>query len=157
MVFQFQHTSELPAEAANTQIAWSHSQSSDSVPMRMLSRFSRVQLFVTLWTVACQAPLSMGFSSQEYWRGLPCPPPGDLPKRGIKPMSLMSPALAGRFFTTSNTVALRICIATKLPRDAAGPETTLGEPLHCFSTLSWLSISVHLFSLACFRSLICLR
>ena len=40
---------------------------------------------VTLWTVACQAPLSMGFSRQEYWRGLPCPPPGDLPDPGIKP------------------------------------------------------------------------
>ena len=55
--------------------------------MRMLSRFSRVQLFVTLWTVARQAPLSLGFSSQEYWSGLPCPPPGDLPNRGIKPRS----------------------------------------------------------------------
>ena len=56
----------------------------------MLSHFSRVQLFATLWTVACQAPLSMGFSRQEYWSELPCPPPGDLPKPGIEPMSLMS-------------------------------------------------------------------
>ena len=45
---------------------------------------SRVQLFVTWWTVAHQAPLSMGFSRQEYWSGLPCPPPGDLPNPGIK-------------------------------------------------------------------------
>ena len=45
----------------------------------LLSRFSYVQLFVTPWTVACQAPLSMAFSRQEYWSGLPCPPPGDLP------------------------------------------------------------------------------
>ena len=54
-----------------------------------------------LWTVACQAPLSMGFSRQEYWRGLPCPPPEDLPNPGIKLASLMSPALAGGFFTSS--------------------------------------------------------
>ena len=47
-----------------------------------------------------QAPLSMGFSRQEYWSGLPHPPPGDLPHPGIKPVSLMSPALVGRFFTT---------------------------------------------------------
>ena len=55
------------------------------------------------WTVACQTPLSMGFSRQEYWSGLPCPPPEDLPDLGIEPVSLMSPALAGRFFTTSTT------------------------------------------------------
>ena len=61
----------------------------------MLSHFSRFQLFVTLWAVAHQAPLSMGFSRQEYWSELPCPPPGDLPGPGIKRMSLMSPALAG--------------------------------------------------------------
>ena len=52
----------------------------------MLSHFSHVQLFMTLWTIARQAPLSMGFSRQEYWSGLPCPPPGDLDP-GIKPMS----------------------------------------------------------------------
>ena len=69
----------------------------------MLSCFSRVQLFVTLWTVARQAPLSMGFSRQEYWSGLSCPPPGDLSDPGIKLTSLKSPALAGRFFTTSTT------------------------------------------------------
>ena len=48
---------------------------------------SRDQLFVILWTVDPQAPLSMGFSRQEYWSGLPCPPPGDLPDPGIKPGS----------------------------------------------------------------------
>ena len=58
----------------------------------MLSHFSPVQLFATLWTLTCQAPLSMGFSRQEYWNGLPCPHPGDLPNPGIKPASLMSPA-----------------------------------------------------------------
>ena len=70
---------------------------------RVLSHFSRVQLFVALWTVACQDPLSMGFSRQEYWSGLPCPPPEDLPDPGIEPISLTSPALAGRFFITSTT------------------------------------------------------
>ena len=54
----------------------------------------------TPWTVARQAPLSMGFSRQEYWSGLPCPPSGDLPDPGIEPASLASPALVGRFFTT---------------------------------------------------------
>ena len=71
--------------------------------MCMLSHLSQVQLIVTLWTVAQQAPLSMGFSSQEYWSGLLCPLPGDLPNPGIKPVSPASPALAGRFFTTSAT------------------------------------------------------
>ena len=61
----------------------------------VLSLFGHAQLFVTLWTVACQAPPSMGFSRQEYWSRLPCLPPGDLPNPGIKPMSLTSPALAG--------------------------------------------------------------
>ena len=67
----------------------------------LLSRFSRVQLFVTPWTVAHQAPLSMGFFRQEYCSGLPCTPPGDPPNPGMEPRSLMSPALAGGFFTTS--------------------------------------------------------
>ena len=69
----------------------------------LLSRLSRVRLCATLWTVACQAPLSAGFSKQEYWSRLACPPPGDLPYPGIKPSSLMSPALAGGCFTTSAT------------------------------------------------------
>ena len=57
----------------------------------MLSRFSHVQLFATPWTVACQAPLSMGFSRQENWIGLPCPPPGDLPDPVIEPTSPAAP------------------------------------------------------------------
>ena len=63
--------------------------------------FRHVWLFATLWTAACQTPQSMEFSRQEYWNGLPFPSPGDLPDPGIEPLSLMSPALAGRFFTTS--------------------------------------------------------
>ena len=61
----------------------------------MLSHFSHVRLFAILWTVACQTPLSMAFSRQEYWSGLPCPPPGDLPDPGTEPLSLVSPAAAG--------------------------------------------------------------
>ena len=60
---------------------------------------SRVQFCATSWTVARQAPLSMGFSRQEYCSGQPFPPLGDLPNPGIEPSSLMSSALAGRFFT----------------------------------------------------------
>ena len=66
----------------------------------MQSPFNRIQLFVTPWTVARQAPLSMRFSRQEYWRGLPCPPPGDLPDPGIKSVFLTFPALVGGFFST---------------------------------------------------------
>ena len=55
--------------------------------------FSHVRFFATLWTVAHQASLSIGFSKQEYWSGLSCPSPGDLPDPGIEPTSLMSPAL----------------------------------------------------------------
>ena len=61
---------------------------------------SHVQLFVTSCTVACQAPLSIGFSRQEYWDQFPFPPPGDLPNPGVEPKSLESLVLAGRFFTT---------------------------------------------------------
>ena len=61
---------------------------------------SFVQLFATSETVACQAPLSMGLSRQEYWNGLPFPPPGVCPSPGIKLLSPGSPALAGRSFTT---------------------------------------------------------
>ena len=68
----------------------------------MLNHFSYVQLLVIFCTIAHQTSLSMGFSRQEYWRGLPFPPPGDLPHPGIKPTSLTS-ALSGKFFTT-NTI-----------------------------------------------------
>ena len=68
------------------------------VSIAAVQSLSRFVLFLTPWTVACQAPLSMGFSWQEYWNGLPFPSPGHLPNPGIKPAS---PALAGRFFTTN--------------------------------------------------------
>ena len=69
----------------------------------MLSLFSHVQLFATPWTLACQAPLSLGFSRQEYWSGLPFPTPGDLPDPGIELKTFKSPVLVGGFFTTSAT------------------------------------------------------
>ena len=89
----------------------------------MLSHFSRVQPFGTLWTVTHQAPLSMGFSRKEYWSGLPCTPPGDLPDAGIEPTSLMSPALAGRFFTISTT-----CEALTLPHHSPNPQLCIQLP-----------------------------
>ena len=66
----------------------------------VLSHFSCVWLFVTLWTVACQAPLSMGFSRQEYWSGLPYSPPGDLPDPGMETVTPASPALQADSFPT---------------------------------------------------------
>ena len=69
----------------------------------VLSHCSCVQLFATLRAVACQAPLPMGFFRQEYWNGLPCCPPGDLPNPETEPVSLTSPALADRFLTTIAT------------------------------------------------------
>ena len=69
----------------------------------VLNHFSRVQLFVTPWTIACQAPLSMWFSRQDYWSELPCLSTGCLPNAGTKPTFLKSPALAGRFCTISAT------------------------------------------------------
>ena len=72
------------------------------------SHFSCVQLFATLWTVARKSPLSMGFSRQEYWSGLWCPPPGDLPDPGLEPGSLRSPTLGGRVFIISATWKARI-------------------------------------------------
>ena len=63
----------------------------------VLNHFSRVRLFVALWTVTRQTALSMRFSNQEYWSGLPCPPLADLPKPEIEPMS---PAWESRFFTS---------------------------------------------------------
>ena len=78
----------------------------------MFSHFSHIRLFATLWTVACQASLSMGFSRQEYWSGLPFPAPGDLPDPGIDPTSSVPPSLAGRFLITESLekpIAQRTC------------------------------------------------
>ena len=70
-----------------------------SIKIQCVRMLSHVQLFATPWIVAHEAPLSIEFSRQEYWRGSPFPFPGDLPDPGTEPVS-PSPALAGRFFTT---------------------------------------------------------
>ena len=97
----------------------------------VLSCLTCVQLFVTLRTVAHQAPLSMGSSRQEYWRGRLCPPPGDLPDPGIKPTSLMFPALVSRFFTTRATWKAHIMTqwSVKAKRTSRSP------PIYCIRTL----------------------
>ena len=70
----------------------------------------------TPWTVVSQAPLSMGFSRQEYWCGLPFPPPGKVPHPGIKPLSLMCPTLAGEVFTTNASWEAQVRNSSSLPR-----------------------------------------
>ena len=75
--------------------------------------------FVTLWTVACQALLSLEFPTQEYWNGLPCPPPGDHPDPGIRPLS---PGLAGGLFTTEPPgkpvcVCVCVCVCARMHMD----------------------------------------
>ena len=84
-----------------------------------MKSLSHVRLFATPWTVAYQAPLSMDFSKQEYWSGLPFPTPVDLPNPGIKLMSLVFPALAGRFFTTSTIWEARQVIYPLLNKTSA--------------------------------------
>ena len=76
--------------------------------MEKCQSLSCAQLFVTPWTAACQAPLFMEFSRQEYLSGLPSSPPGDLPDSGIEPVSPISPALAGGSFTTKPLVYLTL-------------------------------------------------
>ena len=94
-----------------------------SIQSWMLSCF---QLFATWWTVAHQTPLSMGFSRQEYWSGLPCPPPWNLPNPGIEPTSLMSPALAERFLNTQFSSVAQSCPTLCNPMNCSTP----GLPVH---------------------------
>ena len=110
--------------------------------MCVSSHFSCVWLFVTLWTVAHQAPLSMGFFRQEYWSGLPCPAPGDLPDQRIAPTSLMSPAVAGRFFTIAAAAAKSLQSCPTLCNSIDGSPT--GSPIPGIlqaRTLEWVAIS----------------
>ena len=105
---------------------------------RVLSRFSCVRLLVTLWTVAFQASLSVGFSRQEHWSGLSCPPPGDLPNPGTEPASLMSPALAGRFFTAAAAPkSLQSCPTPCDPMDCSPPDSSVHGTLQA-RTLEWV-------------------
>ena len=98
--------------------------------MTLFSR-SVVSNSVILWLVACQVPLPMGFSRQEYWSGLPCPPPGGLPDPGIKPASLMSPALEGGFFTTSTIWEAHIWYESESESEAAQSCPTPCDPIDC--------------------------
>ena len=82
--------------------SWEHLMPFPKLPVRLCAKsLSHVQLFATLWTAALQAPLSTGFSRQDYWRELPRPLPGDLPSPGIELVSLTPTASTFRFFTTS--------------------------------------------------------
>ena len=87
----------------------------------LLSRFHPIRLFATPWTIVHQAPLSMGFSRQEYWCGLPCLLPGDLPDPGIKPACLLPPEFAGGFFTTSVTWEAHYCCRAVQPLPLHNP------------------------------------
>ena len=108
----------------------------------VLSRFSCVQACATLWTAGHQAPVSMGFSRQEHWSGLPCPPPGDLPDPEIEPTSLTSPVLAGRFFTTAAAAAksLQSCPTLYDPREGSPPGSPVPGIFQA-RTLEWVTIS----------------
>ena len=107
----------------------------------MLSLFSGAQLLVTLWTVAHQAPLSMGFSRQEYWSGFPYPPPGDLLDPRIESTSPVSPALAGGFFTSAAaTKSLQSCPTLCNPIDGSPPGSPVPGILQA-RTLEWVAIS----------------
>ena len=111
-----------------------------TVTAYMLSHFSHVQLLTTLWTVAHQAPLSMGFSRQEYCSGLPFLPPEDLPNPGIEPASTAFPALAGRFFTTAAAKSLQSCLTLCDPIDGSPPGSPVPGVLQA-RTLEWVAIS----------------
>ena len=95
--------------------------------MCMLSCFSRVWLFGTLWTVACQVPLSMRFSRQEYWSDLPCPPPGDLPDPGIEPAP---PALQANSLPLSHrgSLLIYICVCLQCGRSPGEGATHSSRP-----------------------------
>ena len=116
--------------------------------MCVLSCLSHVRLFATPWTAVSQAPPSMGFSRQEYWSGLPCLPPGDLPDLGIQPTSLMSLALAGMFFTTAATKSLQSCPTLCDPIDGSPPGSSVPGILQA-RILGWVAIS---FSNACMHA-----
>ena len=116
----------------------------------MLNCFIHVQLFATLWSIACQAPLSMGFSRQEYWSGLPCPPPGDMLIPGIEPTSVVSPALAGEFFTTSATQEAQLKVrAVVTPGDRGGGMGRGGWGMEANSEMLYCTISCSGYWLCC--------
>ena len=121
----------------------SHCILSGGVCTCVLNCFSRVQLFAILWTVAHQAPLSMGFSRQEYWSGLPSPSLGDLPYPGTEPATLMSSLLAGRFFTTRRRRRRKVaqsCPTLCDPMDCSPPGSLVHGIFQAW-ILEWVAIS----------------
>ena len=106
----------------------------------MLSRFTHVQLSVMIWTVAGQAPLSVRFSRQEYWSGLPFPSPENLPNPGIEPLFLISPALAGQFFTTGESEVTQSCPTLCDPMDCSLPGSSVHGVFQA-RVLEWVAIS----------------
>ena len=113
----------------------------------MLTRFSRVHLCVTPWTVAHQAPLSMGFSRQEYWSRLPCPPPEDLPNPGIESRSpaLQADSLPSEppgkpFVTADSAKSLQSCPTLCDPIDDCPSGSGIPGILQA-RTLEWVAIS----------------
>ena len=108
----------------------------------MLSCYSCVPLFETPWTIACQAPLSLGSSRQAYWNRFPFPSPGDLPNPRMEPTSFTSPALAGGFFTTTPTWEAPTVVYIRLNTCEDGHHYlhNTGHPPHhpWTSDVSWL-------------------
>ena len=95
----------------------------------VVSHFSHAQLFETLWTVTLQAPLSMGFSRQGYWSGLPCPPPGDLADPGTEPWSLMSPLWQAGSLPPGSPMQGFVCVVLSRVQLFTTPPTRLLYPL----------------------------
>ena len=106
---------------------------------------SHVWLFVTPWSAACQAPLSMGFPGHEYWSGLPFPPPGIFPTQGLNP-SLASPALAGSFFIASTTWEAFLPIGKYKYSYGMAPRGSMFLLFCALPPMQWISIS----TLSCF-------
>ena len=103
-VYSCQDSPQPHMEMGSPQVpAWSRGHHTLSIKGNMLSPFSHVQFFAAPWTIAHQAPLSMRFSRQGYWSGLPSPYSRDLPEAGTESMSLTSLVLASKFFTSSAT------------------------------------------------------
>ena len=101
----------------------------------MLSHFNHVRLFVTPWTIAHQIPLSTGFSRQEYWSGLPCPPPEDLPNQRIEPVSPASPALQADSLLLSHQGNLNSGVHVSLPVTVSSgymPSSRIAAPCGSF-------------------------
>ena len=101
----------------------------------VLSHFSRVQLFATLWMVGSLPGFSVhGILQQEYWSGLPCPSPGNLSDAGVEPVSLMSPALADRFFNTSAIWKTQNLLSFTQPQDNC-------KAIVCLNHTCWVEIT----------------